>query len=425
MSRGIWPYRDFLAAHPPLLYFLGAPLALIGDGVLPFRVFSILVMAGLGLAVWRLAYRLSRNVGCAFLAGAFTLFAPLGIYFSKLFIQDALVALITVAVIMLLLENSRRRVALAGGLCVLGSLTKLTFIPLLLLLILFVHRYRREHLALFLRVAVGGSLAAALAAQFASSGAYFSDIFAAQASKGLSLANFTGGVRRIWSMDWPLILAALPGAWLAAEELRFRRRPDHLFLLFAWLGAGLSLLLTLPAAGHDTNLFQLAEPAMALLAAWGVIGLAGKGKLLPVAAAAILLLGGIVTMLAKDRVFITRSNAADVTRIVSIIGNESREGQEILAPGCYAVEAERPVMRDFYDQFLWEEKYGRGDPDAIGLFESIRSAMAGSRPPVAVFEADRASLQILAPELESGYRNVCSSRQWPDVSGWLPHGDHG
>lgn len=420
VSRGLMPYRDFLTAHPPALYILGAPLAWLELGTFPFRLASLLIMAGLGLAVWRLALKLSGNIGIALLAGVFTLFAPLGVFFSKLFIQDALVSLVAVLTIYLLISGSRRAVAGAGVLCVLGTLTKLTFLPLLAAFVIFVYLYRRDRLALFIKIAVAGSLAAALALQLAAGGAYFQDIIYSQASKGYSFTNLREGLYRIWQLDWPLLVAAVPGLWLAVEQLRQQRQRDRLFLLMGWLAAGLVILASLAAAGHDTNLFQLLEPAVALLAAWGIIGLAEKQRPVLVGAAVVFLLVAVVVLVEKDRSLISRTNADDVEAVVSEVENRSGGSDSLLVPGCYALEARRPVIRYFFDQFLWEQKYQRGDEDALKVYEGLAQDISSRVPPVVVFEDGSASLGILGPELESGYLPSFTSNQWPPVTLWLP-----
>lgn len=420
ISRGLVPYSDFLAAHPPLLYILGAPLAGLGAGVIPFRIFSILVMAGLALAVWRFALRITDNSGTAFLAGAFTLFAPLGIYFSKLFIQDSLVTFIGVTAMVLLLGGTRRRVAGAGLLCIMATLTKLIFLPLLAVMVIYTFLYRRREFQLFFVLSVAGSLILALALEAATGGAYFVDIIISQASKGYSVTNFYQGLHRIWQMDWPLIVAAVPGLWFAFTYLHGKRDKGQLFLLLGWLAAGVLVLATLPAEGHDTNLFQLAEPALALLAAWGIMGLAERGKTVAVAAALILLIVNVVVLVAKDRSFLNRSNAGDVHEIVNIINSESKAGEAVVAPGCYALEAGRQVTRRFYDQFLWEEKYRRGDSDAIELFNGLRQDIYRRVPPLLVFEDDRESLIILGDALSENYQEYYHSSRWPPVTLFVP-----
>lgn len=419
-AGGLMPYRDFLAAHPPLLYLLGVPLAWLGGGVLPFRIFSLLVLAGLGIAVWRLALRLTGRDDIAFLAGGFMLFAPLSLYFSKLFIQDSLVALLAVAAMSLLLGGSRRQAAAAGILCIFAALLKLTFLPLLLVFIIYVYRYRREHLSLFLWISIAIPLALVLLLELISSSAFLEDIILAQASKGYSLANLSGGLHRIWRMDLPLLVAAVPGLWYMNRQLRAAGRGDARFMMLGWLAAGALVLLTLTADGHDTNLFQLMEPTVVLLAAWGIMGLASEGRILPVAAALILLLASVVFIVGRDRSHINRSNSSDVASIVESIGLNSDAAEAILAPGCYALEAQRPVARRFFDQFLWEEKYDRGDADARGLYDALRGDLDSGSLPVVVMEDDRPSLEILGPSLERVYRVSYSSSLWPPVTLWLP-----
>lgn len=420
IAGGLMPYRDFLAAHPPLLYLLGVPLTWMGDGVIPFRVFSLLVTAGLGIAVWRLALRLTGRDDIAFLAGSFILFAPLGLFFSKLFIQDSLVALLAVAAMTLLLGGSRRQAAAAGVLSILAVMLKLTFLPLLAVFIIYLYRYRRERLSLFLRISVAGSLVLVLLLELASGGHFLDNILLAQASKSYSLANFTGGLQRIWQMDWPLLVGIVPGLWYMNRQLRQVGRRDARFMMLGWLAAGLLVLLTLAADGHDTNLFQLLEPAVALLAAWGIMGLAGEGRVLTVAAAVILLLGTVVFIVSKDRSHINRGNSGDVASIVELIDHNSTPGEEILAPGCYALEAQRAVARRFYDQFLWEEKYDRGDTDARDLFDALLGDLESASLPVVVMEDERPSLEILGPPLHGSYRETFTSSQWPAASLWLP-----
>ncbi len=419
VAHGLVPYRDFLSAHPPLLFLLGAPLAAAGGGVLPFRIFTLLAMAATALVTRRLGTMLSGDAGTGFLAGAFALFAPLGIYFSRLFLQDILVALAGAVAVLLLLRDSHRRTVAAGLVCVAGTLTKLTFLPLLVALALFVCRYRRQRLAPFLAAALGGSLLAALVLEAITGGAYFDDIIFAQASKTLGFTNFYEGLHRVWQLDWPLLLVAVTGLAPAFSSLR-RRRNGELFLFGGWLVAGLVPLLTLPAAGHDTNLFQPAEPPLALLAAWGITGLATRRRAAATAAAVLLLGTAAAGMTIKDRDLFRRSNAADVAAAVSVIDERSDAGTAVLVPGCYALEAGRPVARRFYDQFLWEELYLGGDPEAESMFAGLAEDLEARRLPVVIFGDDRASRSILASQLDAAYRELGHSESWPPVTTYVP-----
>jgi len=425
IARGMMPYRDFLVAHPPLLFVIGAPLAKLGLGTLPFRIFSILVLAGLGLGVRRLAFRVTANTGIAMLAGVLTLFAPLSIYFSKEYINDPLVSLLTVLIFLLLFGRTKKAMAGAGVLSILATLTKLTWLPVLLVCIIYVIFFRRRQGWVYLVVAVGGSLAAALLVEMLTGGAYLNDIFGAQASKAFSLTNFIDGLRRIWQIDWPLIVPSTVGIWFAARAILRRQQLSpglrgRLFLLTGWLLCGLGLLITLPLEGHDTNLFLLAEPALAILAAWGIMGLVERGGRLALAAVLVWLAIAVPTLADRDSDFLFRSNNEDVAVIVAEVEGRSTGCQPVLVPGCIALEAGRPVTRDYFDQFLWEEKFKRGDEDAVVKFAELQTDLEQVTPPVAVFSPGQLSREQLAAPLETNYQLDFESGAWPPLEMWVP-----
>jgi hypothetical protein len=421
LADGQIPYRDFLAAHPPLLFLLGAPLAKLGAGVLPFRVFILILMAVLGVGVWRLAFRITANQQLAMLAGVLTLFAPLGLFFSKTFINDFLVSLIAVLTILLLMGKSRLAMTGAGVLGVLGTLTKLTILPFLVICVAYVLIFRRKLAWIYIAVALGGSVLAAIVVQLVTGGGYLNDILGAQASKGYSFANLYEGLHRIWQMDWPLMVPAWAGAWFAAKALLTRERlggqlRGRLFLLVGWLLAGVAVLGTLPAEGHDTNLFLIAEPAVAVLAAWGIVGLAERGTFVPLLLIAVWLVVAVPNLVDKSRDYFFRSNDSDVAVIVAETQNRTTECQPVLIPGCYAVESGRPVTLDFYDAFLWEEKYKRGDENAVGMMNGLRQEIAQEKPPVVVFAESQPTVEILQPELDDHYQVDFTGETWPPMT---------
>ena len=450
IAHGAVPYRDFLAAHPPLLYLLGAPLTWLGTGVEPFRVFSLALQGAVALVTLFLALRLTRRPPLALLAGVFTLLAPVGVFFSRMFLNDSLSALLSVAMFLLLAAGrSRRTAAAAGAVAVLGTLTKLTFLPALAAGAAFVLLYRRGRgrAPLFLGVSLGGGAMAAAFAELVTNGGYFRDIFLAQGSKSLSFVNLYQGLERIWQFDWPLLLLALPGIWHCIRVLsRTRRQPaaghdngaaragrESCALALLWLGAGLTPLATLPAAGHDINLFQTAEPALALMAAWGVALLAAAvfrlaaggpvrlagGKAAAVAAIILIAVAGAVMVL-RDQSFLARSNSADVNRIVAAIREDSAPDMPVLAPGCYAFQAGRPVAFAYYDQFLWEEKYQRGDADARAMLDRIRLDVNQGRIAAVALPEDQPTYLAVRSGLERKYHIYYRSTQWPPLNLWLP-----
>ncbi|MHB8859299.1 MAG: hypothetical protein ACYC6Z_07445 [Thermoleophilia bacterium] len=425
LAEGQMPYRDFLVAHPPLLFVLGAPLAWIGAGVVPFRIFILLLMLVMGVLVWRIAFKITANDKLAMFAGAITLFAPLGLFFSKTFLNDYLVSLITVLTILLLVGGSRRAIAGAGVLGVLGTLTKLTFLPFLVVCAVYVLVFRRRQAWMFITIALGGAVAAAVILQLVTDGGYLSDILGSQASKGFSLSNLLGGLHRIWQMDWPLMVPAWAGAWFAGRALMRHEQlggqlKGRLFLLVGWLVAGVVVLGTLPAEGHDTNLFLIAEPAVAVLAAWGLVALAERRTVVPIVLVVLWLVVAVPDLVDKSADFFFRSNATDVATIVAETQSRTSVCQPVIIPGCYALEADRPVTLDFYDQFLWEEKYRRGDEDAAGMFDGLRQKVASEKSPVILFGDGQPSIDILEPQLDDHYQVDFNSREWPPMTLWVP-----
>ncbi|MBE0428602.1 MAG: glycosyltransferase family 39 protein [Thermoleophilia bacterium] len=427
VSRGLVPYRDFLAAHPPLIYVIGAPLSMMDDGTLPFRVFSIGVLAALGVTVWRLAYKVTANSGIAMLAGVLTLFAPLGLFFSKLFTNDPLVSLLTALIFLQLFGRTRRSLIGAGVLSVLATLTKLTWLPVLAVCVLYVIFFRRKQAWVYLAVALGGSIGAALLMHLLTGGAYLDNILVSQVSKGYSFSNLGEGLRRIWSIDWPLIFPGAVGAWFAVRAIRKRQQLSpglrgRLFLLAGWLVSGLVLLGTLPAEGHDTNLFLLAEPALAILAAWGIIGLAERGSLPAITAVAIWVVLAVPALVDRDRDFLSLSNSNDVDVVAARIISHSEESQPVLVPGCFALEAARPVTLDFYDRIFWEEKYKRGDREAIDMFNSLKQEVIQAEPGAVLFAGDLLTKEILIGDVRENYRLDYRNRSRPDLELWVPGG---
>lgn len=421
LARGQMPYRDFLAAHPPLLFALGAPLAALKAGVLPFRVFSFLLAAGIGLGSWRVALKVGGDSRIALLAGILTLLAPLGLFFSRLFLNDALVSLLALGAVLALLNGTRKRTVLAGVLCLLGTLAKLTFLPFAAAFLVHLLFKDRRQALLFAAIAGGGSLAAAAALQAAASGAYLDAIIGAQASKSMSLSNLTEGLERLWQMDWPLVVAAVPGIWVASRELApTTAGRERLRLLLLWLGAALVPLLTLPASGHDINLFQPAEPALALFAAWGLVGLMKSRRVAALVAVAAFVLLAAPGWLERDLDFLRRSNAEDTAVIVTAVRDSSSECQAVLVGGCYAVEAGRPVMGEYLDPFLWEERYRKGDPEALATLNELQRQLEEEKAGPVALAPGSLTAAVLEPALNQRYREAYATGTGPPVTLWLP-----
>jgi len=131
------------------------------------------------------------------------------------------------------------------------------------------------------------------------------------------------------------------------------------------------------------------------------------------------LVATVPAMISKDLSFLKRTNRADVEQIVSEIKNTSRTGQPILAPGCFALQADRPVTLKFFDQFLWEEKYKRGDKDAQFLMEQLYHNIEQGQLPAVVLSDDQETFTAVKTALARKYMVAYSSQEWPPLTLWL------
>jgi hypothetical protein len=122
----------------------------------------------------------------------------------------------------------------------------------------------------------------------------------------------------------------------------------------------------------------------------------------------------------KDREFLARSNADFVFGVAADIRVVTPGGEAVLAPGCYALEAERPVEANFFHRFLWEEKYRRGDADAVQMSDGLCVKIGAAAIPAVVMEEGTPAFEIVRPELEAHYGRGDTSKETPPVSLWLP-----
>src|SRR5207253_2186270 len=76
IADGATPYRDFIAAHPPLLFYTGAGILSVGDSLHFARAALALVPLATGALTAALVFRITAHRWAAVLAGLATLVAP-------------------------------------------------------------------------------------------------------------------------------------------------------------------------------------------------------------------------------------------------------------------------------------------------------------------------------------------------------------
>jgi hypothetical protein len=130
MAHGEVLYRDLPGYQTPLLYLLGAALWHLWpqpDAFLAFALGTRLATL-MGLVALCRACRLSPLLSVG--AGAIYVLLPMGFLFDSHFEPNILITLGGVLAVLALTHLSRRRAVVAGAVCGLALMAKLTFAPL-------------------------------------------------------------------------------------------------------------------------------------------------------------------------------------------------------------------------------------------------------------------------------------------------------
>lgn len=258
--HGAVPYRDFAAAQPPGVFYLGALLLALGESVEALRRALAgldLILAGLvAVAVWRLTGRRMS----ASLAGIAALLTPWALKEHAQLLPETFAAPLLVGAV--LAASSRRTSLLAGVLGACAVLFKVAFlVPAAAI------AAAAAEPALALEGLLGACLAGFAACWMAFGSGFWRGAFQAQTQTGLSSLHYAGGLwaQAAWNLAPLLACAALALRW------RHRAYGSRLFVVTGAAAAGsLLLLLSLFKRGSYLNVLVVVEPPLLILAACGV-----------------------------------------------------------------------------------------------------------------------------------------------------------
>lgn len=279
-ADGAVPYRDFIAAHPPLLFYSGAAILTVSDSLDAIRVVLALVGLGTGFLVMVAVRRLTGSAWAGVVAGLLALVTPWTLHEHATLMPETFGAPLLLGAALL---ASRPRTAVAGGLVAAVAVG-----------------YKWPHLlpALLIGVAAPAKLRylAALAAgfvvgvglSFALFGAarLYEQLVTAQQDIGWHSLRETGGLAV--QAAWNLIPLAIPAA--AGVLLRGRSKDPALVATLLALTAGTVILIaTITKTGTYLNTVALAEPSLVVLGVAGTVWAAHQRALLIAIGAAVLL----------------------------------------------------------------------------------------------------------------------------------------
>jgi hypothetical protein len=354
---GAAPYRDFVAAHPPLLFYAGAAVLAVWDSIDAVRAALACVSWLTGGLVAATVWRLTGSSPGAVLGGLAAIVAPWSLHEHALLMPETFGAPLVMGAALL---AAQPRTALWAGL--LAAVAVGFKWPFLLcgLALLAVTPARG-------RYAVGllGGFAAGVALTFAAfgSGPVYDNLVEAQQEVGWYGLRQVGAyaVQGAWTMV-PLLVPAGFGVALA------RRANDaRLFRTVAAAGvAALALVATITKTGTYLNTIVLAEPLLVAIGASGIVWLLRETRprwaLAAVAAAVLLGVVQSASFAASPddpglflRPFSARghvwTSADDVERAVAAA--RACRGDTAFSGAPYlAFLARRPMPGDEPDEFL-------------------------------------------------------------------------
>lgn len=271
-ADGATPYRDFVAAHPPLLYYVGA-LA-VGEPRVLLAVAPVLTGLFVALAV----RRMTGAPVAATLAGLAAMVSPWMLHEHATLMPESLGAPLVMGAALL---AAREGTAIAGGVAA-GTAIGVKW-PFLApgALLAGAAAARLRYLAAFLTTfGVGVALSFALFG-----GGLDDQLVGAQQEIGWHSLHTVAGLlaQAAWNLAPLVALAAL------ALGLRARTQdPGQLWALTAVAAGALLLVGTVAKTGTAVNVTQLAEPPLVALGAAGLVWAARTRWLVPALAAAAL-----------------------------------------------------------------------------------------------------------------------------------------
>lgn len=466
LSQGAVLYRDILAPQPPLHLYLGAAIAWLGDRLLPhplwaFRTFSLLLHIATMVLVWlaaRLVFRpghrpAARAIPLA--AAAVYLLQPVGFWWTLGYQSQPLLIFLLLIMFCGVLANTGRSTILGGFAGGLALLTNMTTVPYVAFTIGWMLWRRFKRGMIFTLCALLPPLLV-IPAMEAYTGAYISNVFTNQAGafprvevlaqSGETISDYV--LRKISTEGGDVL--RLEGAWVtlatlgmllygvtrrrfvqagdnssaqAGSEVRQRREYALYYAFFS-----LCCILYVSKGGTVDYVFSVTEPYVAIFAAPIVVGagllirrLWGSGPhwidLTPIASGLIALALVLSVMFPGTRfIYLTLRQATyelaepETLRIVGMIKQRTKPDDLIIAPPHFAFLAQRNILNDYSEHFLWRIKYMNERLDgeegrAVKTVTEMASKLDEEKLPFLVMDMNQTgAIPEIAQSLEQHYR---------------------
>lgn len=453
VARGAVLYRDVMGTQPPVVFLLGAVAVKLGATLPAMRLVSATARALTTLLLYMVGRRLFENRFVAALGALTYSLLPIGLTWDRSFDVNPPLTLAAVAAVWALIRLTPVSAAASGALAAVALFTKDLYAPLLVATLLYLAIHHRRTLLLpYLSGLVGGltALAGTLLAYAGPSGLH--DAFLGQQSSPLNVEWLVAAVAYVAASEGGIVLVAIAGAWLCRRD-----RTARGFAPWWLAGTGAVLLATLKE-GTAGPVFQLAEPAVALLAAYAAVAavcrcldaISSVGDRRPAAASArrgqdsrsmkpsstgliralrtlapalpAALALSLLSLSGSDGAALWQTNATQTARVVALVRAHAPAGAMIVAPPYYAVLTGTRIPGDAADTYILAQGIRRRDPEEIGLLGRIDADLTARRIPIVLIDLRLAAIGPLMAALRARYHPIYADTLPPalHVVVWAP-----
>jgi 4-amino-4-deoxy-L-arabinose transferase-like glycosyltransferase len=474
LAQGAVLYRDVMGTQPPLVYLLGAAIFKLGGTLQTVRLVSGLMRLGAVALVFLIGRRIFSSTPTAALAALLYALLPIGLTWDRSFDVNPPLTLVALLALRPFVYLTPRTVMLSGVLAAVALGTKNLYLPLLLATLCYLAVQRRALLRPYLLGLCGGGAAIVLAL-LAWSPVAPRDAFLGQQSSPLNMDWFVAALAYVAANDGGLLLVAAAGAVLCLRRGRSNAAPAALSYA-PWLLLGsVGVLGATVKEGTAGPVFQFAEPAVALLAAYAIAWalpplltlrmpatrepatshppdsaswerqgtrLRASARRLPLAspcphapavvartrrwgdaARSIAMLGipalvvlSLPPALGLDTAALNWTNAGEVGHVAALVGAHARPGTTILAPPYYALLTATCLPADAADTYILARRIDRGDTQARRWLAGVVADLRARRLPVVVTDLRIEQIGPLMAALRSNYHLLYGDT--------LPHAVH-
>ncbi len=429
VAQGVTLYRDVMGTQPPVVYLLGAAAFKLGAPLQGIRLLSAAMRVLATALVYLLSRRLFDSKPAAALAALLYTLLPIGLVWDRSFDVNPPLTLVALLAALALSYDTRRMARASGLLAALALFTKDLYLPLLAVTLVYLIMRRRRLLAPYLQGLLGGLvlLGGALVVYAGPDGPR--DAFLGQDGSPFNPAWFVAAVAYVAASEGGIVLVALAGAVIgryARRRILTPRAPGGSgYAPWLLVGSAAVLLATLKE-GTAGPVFQLAEPAVALLAAYGALWAwrrRATKPVMPVALAlpAVLLLS-VVSIVGADRAALAWGNSGEVARVVALTRERAHRGAVIVAPPYYALLTGTHLPGDAADTYIVARRVARGDRAATAWVRRVVAGIDARRYPVVLVDLRLAAIAPLMAALQRTYRPLYADTLPPalHVTMWVP-----